>query len=102
MKHLQLVIMPLRRSVKLRLKRLSTKVLQFCLLVTLPHQYKKFGDRSIYLRNGQLIHDGPTGETLNIYETQKAKDAEEKKKRQEAKKAARKAALAKEKAKKAQ
>ena len=59
-------------------------------------------DRSIYLRNGQLIHDGPTGETLNIYETQRAKDAEEKKKRQEAKKAAKKAALAKEKAKKAQ
>ena len=59
-------------------------------------------DRSIYLRNGQLIHDGPTGETLNIYETQKAKDAEEKKKKQEAKKAAKKAALAKEKTKKAQ
>ena len=54
-------------------------------------------DRSIYLRNGQLIHDGPTGETLNIYETQKAKDAEKKKKKQEAKKAARKAALEKEK-----
>lgn len=58
-------------------------------------------ERAIYLKNGKLIHDGPTGETLHIYETQKAKDALEKKKKQEAKKAARKAALEKENKKKA-
>lgn len=47
--------------------------------------------RAIYLRKGKLIHDGPVGETINVYETYKAKVAAEKKKKQEAKKAAREA-----------
>lgn len=45
-------------------------------------------DRAIYLRKGKLMHDGPTDETIKIYEEQKAKDAEAKKKKAAAKKAA--------------
>lgn len=54
-------------------------------------------DRAIYLRKGKLIHDGPTEETVKVYEAQKAKDAEEKQKKAAAKKAAKLAAQKKEK-----
>ena len=40
-------------------------------------------DRALYLRKGKLIFDGPTEETIGVYEEQKRKDAERKKKKQE-------------------
>ena len=41
---------------------------------------KEMCERSIYLKKGTIIHDGPTEETLKVYEETKAKEKAKKKK----------------------
>lgn len=85
-----------KRKCKAKIKEIIGKGVTVLYVSHSTPSVQEICDRAIYLRKGKLMYDGPTEETVKVYEAQKAKDAEAKKKKAAAKKAAKEAAQKKE------
>ena len=85
-----------KRKCKAKIKEIISQGVTVLYVSHSTPSVQEICDRAIYLRKGKLMYDGPTAETVKVYEAQKAKDAEAKKKAREQKKPAKLAAEKKE------
>ncbi len=76
-----------KRKCKNKIKEIISKGVTVLYVSHSTPSVQEICDRAIYLRKGTLVHDGPTAETIKVYEEQKHKDAEERQKKAAAKKA---------------